>query len=202
MARRGLVAEVAGAYRDPRGAMARQVAAGLSEPRAFFHLMLACGLGFVASLPNAVRAARGIEADDPLAAAVAAHFFGYVFVAPLLLYGVAALLHLAARAFGGRGGFLAARAALFWALVLAAPMALGLALAGALLEMAGGGRLLPWLGLLGYAGFAFWIWLLAASLAEAEGFAATGRVAAAVALGFAGVAIGVGALTLGATASG
>ena len=41
---------------------------------------------------------------------------------------------------------------------------------------------------LGYAGLAFWLWLLAASLAEAEGFAATGRVAAVLAAGFAAVA--------------
>ena len=39
---------------------------------------------------------------------------------------------------------------------------------------------------LGYAALAFWLWLLAASLAEAEGFAGTGRVAAVLAAGVRG----------------
>lgn len=198
----GLVAAMAAAYRDPRRAMARQVAAGLGEPQALAHLMLACGLGFVASVPNAVRAAQGLDVEDPLSGAISAHLFGFLFVAPLILYGLAALIHLAARAFGGQGGFLGARAALFWAALLAAPIALALSLAGALAEMAGGRALLPWLGYLGYAGLAFWLWLLAASLAEAEGFAATGRVAAVLALAFAGLALGLGTLSGAAPAIG
>jgi len=120
---RGLVAAMAQAWSDPRGAMARQVAGGLSETRALQHLTLACGLGFVASAPAAVRRAQALQdVPDALTGVIAAHLFGYVFVAPLLLYAVAALLHLAARAFGGRGGFLGARAALFWAALLGAPI--------------------------------------------------------------------------------
>jgi hypothetical protein len=167
--------------------MARQVAAGLSEARALVHLMLACGLFFVASLPNALREARGLEVADPVEGAVAAHLFGYLALAPLLAYGLAAVVHLAARGFGGRGGFLAARSALFWSLLMAAPMAIALALVGVGVELAAP-ALLPWLAWLGYAALAFWLWLFAASLAEAEGFGATRRVAAVVAAGFAGVA--------------
>ena len=199
----GIVAAMAEGWRDPRAAMARQIAEGLSERRALLHLFLACGLGFVASLPGAVRKAQGLgDVPEPLAGTVSAHLFGYLFLAPLLFYGLAALLHLAARAFGGRGGFLGARAALFWAALLGAPIALALALAGALLEIAGGAGLLPWLDYLGYAGLAFWLWLLAASLAEAEGFGATRRVAAVLALGFVGLAVGLGALTGAAPAIG
>ena len=139
---------------------------------------------------------------EPLAATISAHLFGYLFVAPLLFYGLAALLHLAARAFGGRGGYLGARSALFWAALLGGPIALALALAGALVEIAGGSGRLPWLDYLGYVGLAFWLWLLAASLAEAEGFGATGRVAAVMALGFVGLAAGFGALTGAAPAIG
>lgn len=189
---RGVVAAMARAYRDPRGAMAEQVARGLSEPRALVHLFLACFLGLVASLPQALRQARTIDAPDPVTAAVTAHLFGYVFVAPLLAYGLAALVHLAARAFGARGGFLPARAATFWALLLAGPIALAIALAGAGAEMAGLPRS-PWLPLLGHAGLAGWLWLFAATLAEAEGLRA-GRVAAVVALVAAGLALALGAM--------
>jgi hypothetical protein len=189
---RGVVAAMARAYRDPRGAMAEQVARGLSEPQALVHLFLACFLGLVASLPQALRQARSLDTADPVTAAVTAHLFGYVFVAPLLAYGLAALVHLAARAFGARGAFLPARAATFWALLLAGPIAITIALAGAGAEIAGLPRL-PWLPLLGYAGLAWWLWLFAATLAEAEGFR-TGRVAAALVLVAAGLALVLGAM--------
>jgi hypothetical protein len=183
----GLVGAIARTWADPRGAMAEEAAEGLSEARALLHLLLACGFFFVASVPAAVRTAGGLGVADPVTAALAAHLFAFGVLAPLLLYGLAALLHLAARAFGGRGGFLGARAALFRTALAGTPIALVLALAGVAAELAGGGRLLPWLAWLGYAGLAFWLWLLAAGLAEAEGFA-TLPVAAVLAAAFAAVA--------------
>jgi hypothetical protein len=199
----GLVAAVWRAYGDPRGAMTRQIAAGLSEPRAFAHLYLACALGFVASMPVAVRSAATLDGvPDPLTGTIAAHLFGYLVVAPLVMYGLAALLHLAARAAGGRGGFLGARAALFWSAMLGGPIALALALTGVAAELVAGPGPLPWLGYLGYAGLGFWLWLLAAGFAAAEGFAGTRGVAAALALALAGLAIGVGALSRAAVTAG
>lgn len=187
MARRGLVDAIGHAWRDPRGAMAAQVAEGLSEPRVLAQLMGACLLGFVASLPNAIREARALDIEDPVSGAIAAHLFAYVAVAPLLAYALAVLVHLVARAFGGRGGFLGARAALFWSALAAAPAALVLAVLGVGAE-AGAPALLPFVSLLSYAGLALWLWVFAASLAETEGFAGTGRVAAVVAAAFAGIA--------------
>jgi hypothetical protein len=192
---RGVVARIWRSYRDPRGVMAARIAEGLSEPRALGDLFLACGLAFVASMPNAVREARDLAIADPVAGVVSAHLFGYLFVAPLLFYGLAAVLHLVAGAFGGTAGFLGARTAVFWAAVLGGPIALGLALMSAVSEVAAGGARLPWGEAFGYVGFAFWLWLLAASLAEAEGFRKTYRVAAALAIVFAGVALGVWALS-------
>src|SRR5690606_25802348 len=116
--RRGLVDAIGRGWRDPRGAMAEELARGRNEVRALLHLMVACVLLFVASLPQAAREARGLAIDDPLAGAIAAHLFGYLAMAPLLFYGLAALVHLVARAFGGRGGFAEARAALFFSLLL------------------------------------------------------------------------------------
>ncbi len=185
----GLVDAMARAYRDPRGAMRAEVAGGLSEAQSLFHLMLAAGLYFTASLPNALREARSLEIDDAVSGAIAAHLFGFVFLAPLIGYGLAALVHLGGLVFGARGGFRGARAAVFWALLLGAPIAIGLALVGVAAELASGRGQLPWLDLLGYAGFAFWLWLFAASLAEAEGFAATGRVVLAVGTVFGTVAV-------------
>lgn len=187
MARRGIVDAIWLAWRDPRAAMAEQLAGGLNEARALVLLLLACGLFFVASLPNALRQARLLEIEDPVGGAVAAHAFAWFALAPLVAYGLAVPVHLAARACGGRRAFFAARAALFWSALAVAPVTLGLALAGVAAELVWP-RLLPFVPVLGYAGLAFWLWLLAASLAEAEGFAATGRVAAVTAAAFAGLA--------------
>jgi hypothetical protein len=190
------LATIARAYRDPRSAMAIRREAGLSEPRVLAELMAACGLLFLASLPAAVRSAALLGIEDAVPAAVAAHLFGYLCLLPLIGYGLAALLHLAARALGGRGDWLGARAALFRSGLLAAPVAGGLALAGAV----AGGQRLPWVTWLSYAGLAFWLWLLAASLAEAEGFAATGRVVAVLGAGAAGIAAAVALATGGGAA--
>ncbi len=175
----GVVDAVARGWRAPRAAMAREVGRGLSETRAFVHLMIACALFFVASLPGAVRQAQALDIPDPLTGVVSAHLFGWLAVAPLTAYGFAALVHLVARAFGGRAGFLGARAAVFWWALLVAPLTLVLALLGAGVEMAAP-RLLPLAPWVGYAVLAFALWLLASTLAEAEGFASTGRVAALV----------------------
>ena len=192
----GLVDAIGRGWRDPRGAMAAELGRGLSEARALVHLMLACGVFFVASLPNAVREARALDIADPVEGAVAAHLFGYLALAPLVAYGLAAVVHLVARGFGARGGFRAARAALFWSLLMAAPLALLLALAGVAVEVAAPAlaTLLDWLGV---GALAFWLWLFAASLAEAEGFAGTGRVAAVVAASVGAVAGLVGLLAAG-----
>lgn len=206
MPRGGLVAAIGRAYRDPRAAMAAQLRAGPREAQALFHLLLACGLYLLASLPDAVRRAGALGVEDALAGAIAAHLFGYLFLLPLLLYGIAALVHLAARVCGGRGDFPATRAAVFWAALLGAPIAIGLSLAGAGTEMAGGGDLLPRLAVLGYAGMAFWFWLFGASLAEAErfgeGFGASLSVTAALGACFAGIALAVSRVAGGASVAG
>lgn len=182
----GLVDAMLEGWRDPRGAMARQVALGLSEARALLHLMIACGLYFVASLPNAVRGAQGLAIENPIEGAISAHVFGYLALAPLIAYALAAIVHVVARAFGARGGFVAARSALFWAALLGAPLALVVAMAGVATE---GASWAPGLILaLSYVALGFWFWLFAASLAEAEGFSRTGWVAATVVVAFGGIA--------------
>lgn len=197
---RGLVAEIFRAYPDPRGAMRRQIRAGLVEARALFHLMAACGLFFMASLPAAIRSARGIDTEEPVTAAIGAHLFGFLFLAPLLLYVAGLIVHGIARLFGGRGSALGARSALFWSLLLAAPVALALSLIGVLVEIAAGPAVLPWLSVLGYAGLALWGWLFAASLAEVEQFEASGLVAAFVAAAF-GLVVFVLAILAGGAAA-
>lgn len=178
----GLAASVWRAYRDPRGAMAAALARGEAafggrrEAPGLVELMAACAMGFVASLPAAAAAAAALDVPDAFAGVVSAHLFGYLFLLPLILYAAAALAHLLARPFGARGGFAAARRAVFRAALLAGPLAV--ALAGLRLGAAAAGLagLAPWIDGLGLALFAWWLWLFAAGFAEAEGL---GRARAA-----------------------
>lgn len=197
-----LTGAIARAWLRPRAVMAQQVAEGLSEPRALFHLMLASGLLFVASLPAAVQTARQLAVEDSLSGTVAAHIFGYFFVAPLFAYGVAALAHLSVRAFGGREPFLAARSALFWSVLVAAPVALATAALDALLLPGGGRSALLWGQILGYLGIAFWVWVFAASLAEAEGLRATWPVVVGALLALGALVAALATLALIASGEG
>jgi hypothetical protein len=198
-ARDGLVTTMARAYRRPRVVMA-ELLAGATEGRALAWLFLACALGFVARVPDALMRARGLDIDDPIAGTIAAHLFAYLFIAPLVAYGLAALAHLGARACGAPPGFLKARVALFWALLLAAPLGLALAAARVVLERIG----IPMVALapVSWVAYAFWLWLFAAGLAEAEGFRSTWRVGVATVLVFAAVAVSLSALTRGAPLAG
>lgn len=171
-----LVDAIARGLRDPRRAMRAEMAAGLTEARALVHLMLACGLFFVASLPRAMRFANASNGSMPVDGAIAGHAFALLAVAPLGFYGLAALAHVFARLAGGQGGFLGARAALFWSLLLAAVPALLLALAGVAAEAAAGPAGLAVVRWLAPLAMGWWMWLFAASLAEVEGFRNTGRV--------------------------
>lgn len=141
-------------YRSPRRVLRDRLSGGQREDRALAILMAACLLIFVAQWPRLSREAfltEGIE----LQALMAGALFGWIFVAPLALYGLAALAHMVARAFGGQGTWHAARMALFWALLSAAPLWL---LTGLVAGFAGEGPALTLTSAVAFAAFlVFWI---------------------------------------------
>lgn len=160
-------------YRDPRGVMARHLAdTGISrstEGQSLVYLVLACVIGAIATLPGAVEIAPRLEAEAR-PGIVPAHLFGYLFVAPLIGYALAACVHLIARTFGGDATFVTARLAVFWSMLLGAPLALVVTAARHMVPETA-------LRLVVIAASAYWLWLAAAGLAEAEGFGRTSRVA-------------------------
>ena len=113
--------EIVRSWRGPGAAVRRQLAAGIGEARALACLTAACFLIFVAQWPRLSREAH-LSPEVPLDARIAAAAFALIFVAPLFFYGLAALSHLLARAFGGQGTWFTARVALFWSLLAAAPL--------------------------------------------------------------------------------
>ncbi len=157
-----VTAELVHSWRAPRAALRRQLAAGVREDRALVYLMVACLLIFVAQWPRLSREAF-LSPDIPLEARLTAALLGWVFIAPLFFYGLAAVSHLIARLFGGRGSWFSARLALFWAMLVCTPLWL---LHGLVAGFIGAGPAQSLVGLLLVVGF-LTVWLL--SLAEAEG---------------------------------
>lgn len=157
--------------------------AGASEPRLVFRAILGGALVLLARLPAL---AGAVPADVPPAAFLAAQLVAHLFFLPLALYGLAALSRLGARLFGGRGNWRAARAALFWALLLAIPPML---LAEAAVTLAGLRGTLAGAALTTAPWFAY-LWFWAVCLAEAEGFRRPGLVfAGLMAIPLAGAAL-------------
>ncbi|MEM1102389.1 MAG: YIP1 family protein [Pseudomonadota bacterium] len=114
--------DIVQSYRRPRTVMRRLLEAGQREDRAIAILLGACTMLFVASWPRLARQAEltGSDLTQDLVYAM----FSSLFIMPLILYGLAALSHLLARAIGGKGTWYGARLALFWTLLATSPLIL------------------------------------------------------------------------------
>ncbi|HID67735.1 MAG TPA: YIP1 family protein [Roseibacterium sp.] len=108
-------------WRRPRAIMRKLLAMGKRKDRALAFLIGACLLIFVAQLPLLARSNTLTPDEVPFQAELAATFFAWLLVWPLLFYGIGSVTHLAARLFGGRGTFYTARLALFWSLLASTP---------------------------------------------------------------------------------
>ena len=154
-------------WRGPRAVMRDHLAMGPREDRAVAYLMAACILIFVAQWPRLSRQAAGFDAapgTDPrgLLELMTYELFAWLMIWPLALYGLAALSHLAAKVFGGKGTFYAARLALFWSLLATTP---ALLLYGLVAGFLGPGPQTQVVGAIWVAAFLY-IWIQ--SLREAE----------------------------------
>lgn len=141
--------------------MAARLSEGLREDRALVFLIVACLLMFVAQWPRLQLEAL-IDPDIPLEARLGGALMGWLFIAPLALYAIAALSRIIARLLGGQGSWLSARMALFWSLLAVTPLWL---LNGLLTSMNGPGLVRDISGLIALAAFVL-IWL--SSMVEAE----------------------------------
>ena len=148
-------------YVRPRQVFRRKLEGGTHEGRALATLIGACLLIFVAQWPGLARAAH-VDPAIPLDARMGGALLGTLFLLPPIAYAVAALSHLAARAFGGTGSYFSARLALFWSLLAVSPLML---LQGLVRGFIGPGPALTVVGLAVLATFLmFWV----TSLFESE----------------------------------
>ena len=144
--------------------MTRLLALGPREDRALAYLMAGCLIVFIAQMPRLAREAH-INGDD-LNMLMGASLMAWVFVAPLVLYVLAAISHVIAKVFRGKGTHYGARLALFWALLASSPLML---LNGLVAGFIGPGLELQAVGFLWFAVFG-WFWiggLVAAERADA-----------------------------------
>jgi hypothetical protein len=119
--------ELVRAFAAPRETMRRQLAGGENEGRALIYLMVGCLMFFVAQWPRLARE-HFFDPSIPLEARISAALFGWIFIAPLFFYVVAAVSHIFARLAGGGGTWFTARMALFWSLLVISPLVLLLGL--------------------------------------------------------------------------
>lgn len=149
-------------YRGPAPVLRNLLSLGQREDRALAYAMGACALIFVAQLPRLAREAHitGAELNMLLGATLMA----WIFIAPLLLYILAAGARLIGRVFGGRGSMYGARLALFWALLASTPLIL---LHGLVAGFIGAGLQLQIVGLVWFLCFG-WFWI-GGSLAQEAG---------------------------------
>jgi len=108
--------------RQPRAVIRSLRGGERREARVLVYLMLACALIFVAQWPRLARQAH-LDAEIPLEALLAGALFAWVFIAPLVFYAAAGVLTLVLRLVAPVQGF-DLRLALFWALLVAAPLSL------------------------------------------------------------------------------
>lgn len=147
-------------YRNPGKVLRGMLSLGPREDRALAYLMAGCVIVFIAQMPRLAREAH-IEGTE-LNMLLGASLMAWVFIAPLMLYCLAAASHVVAKLFRGRGSYYGARLALFWALLAASPLML---LNGLVAGFIGPGLELQ---IVGFVWFLAFVWFWVGGLIAAE----------------------------------
>lgn len=154
--------DILATYRRPAAVVRSHFARGVSEPRALSFVMIACMLVFVAQWPRLSREAflTGEELEPMLGGAL----LGWLIIAPLMMYALAAIGRLVVRVAGLRMSGFGARLALFWALLASTPLLLLFGLVGGFV---GAGAAQSLVGLVWVAVF-LWFWITGLRVAAEE----------------------------------
>ena len=154
---------IAATYRGPGRVMRELLSLGQREDRALAYLMGACALIFISQTPKLAREAHLTGSD--LNMALGGSLMAWIFIAPLLLYAIAAGARLVGRVLGGQGSMYGARLALFWALLASSPLIL---LNGLVAGFIGPGIELQLVGFVWFVCF-IWFWLRCSIVQEQSG---------------------------------
>lgn len=145
--------DILATYRGPHKVVARLLAMGEREDRAFVILMAACAITFIGQWPRLARQAHmtGEELNPLLGGTLMA----WLFIAPLLAYALAFVFHLVFKVLRRKQTAYGARVALFWAMLAASPLIL---LHGLVAGFIGAGVQLSVVGLIWFICF-LWFWM-------------------------------------------
>lgn len=116
-----LIGDISRAYRAPSNAMQIQVERGITEPQTLFYGMLFGVFNLIANYP---RVSLTASDQDMLTGMMAGLFIAYIFFLPLMLYGLAAVIHWSFLKFNGQATWGEARRALNWSAIVTVPFIL------------------------------------------------------------------------------
>jgi len=116
-----VVADIVTSWVRPGKVVRRHVAGGPREDRALVFLMLGCAIVFLSQVPRIIRS-DWVGSDAPFQAQIGGAALAWLFIAPLIFYVIAWVVHLGARLLGGGGSGFSARMSLFWAILAASPL--------------------------------------------------------------------------------
>jgi len=120
--------------RSPNLAFRRVLSTRVEEPRAFAWLVSACLLFFLARLPLLSREAHLNPEMPQLESIIGGVLIGSLFIAPLVLYSIAALSCLFLRVKFKMLNWMDSRVAFFWSLLAVTPLVLLRGILGGFLE--------------------------------------------------------------------
>ena len=148
--------DIVAAYRRPGKVMERHLASGSGEERALIFLMASCVVFFIAQFPVISRSAHLNQVD--MGPDVGGAMLAWLFIAPLVMYVVAAVLRIVLRTFGCKASWFHTRLGLFWTMLAGTPLVLLNGLTGGLIG--------PGIeqSLVGAVWFASFLWILLGSL--------------------------------------
>ena len=117
-----LLGNILKSYRRPRAVIEEFMDDGVREDRALGFLAGGCVITFIAQWPPLARQAyiEGQELDMLMGAAL----YGWIFIAPLLLYILAGLVHFVGYLLGSKRSGVQTRTVIFWAFLATAPLLL------------------------------------------------------------------------------
>lgn len=149
-----IVLDIVRTYRAPRDTIARRIGTDVREDRALAVLMGACILIFIAQWPRLAREAY-LDAEIGFDARLAGALFAWLFLAPLIFYGISLLLAGGLRLIQRPASGYSVRMALFWGLLAATPLFL---LTGLTAGFVGPGPALNLVGALAFGALVvFWV---------------------------------------------
>ncbi len=160
-----LTSDIVATYKGPSKVIGRFLAQGRNEVRALLFVLIAGVLMFIAAAPYQAREAQ-LNPAGPLEARLYWSAFLFIFIIPLLLYGLAALIWVVTKVARMPVSGFEVRFTLFWALLASAPVMLLFGLVAGLIGQGVQLQLVSfiWLAVFGW----FWIsGLLVAARTEA-----------------------------------